>query len=196
MSKHVAIYPRVSSKRQDHRSQLPDLERWAEGQDDPVRWYRETFNGKGMDRPAWNQLEADMRSGKVSTIVVWRLDRLGRTASGLTTLFDELQRRRINLVSLKDGIDLNTAAGRLMANVIASVSQYDNELRSERVIAGQSAARKAGKRWGGSKAGVRKKIKPQTERAIRKLRAEGMPISDISRTLKLSRPSIYSVLKS
>lgn len=46
-----AVYVRVSSKKQDHRSQLPDLERWAEGQDQPVKWYRDKVTGKTMDRP-------------------------------------------------------------------------------------------------------------------------------------------------
>jgi DNA invertase Pin-like site-specific DNA recombinase len=70
-----------------------------------------------MDRPAWNQLSDDIRDGKVSQVVVWRIDRLGRTAKGLTALFDDLQTRKVNLVSLKDGLDVSTPAGRLMANV-------------------------------------------------------------------------------
>ena len=82
--------------------------------------------------------------------VVWRLDRLGRTAKGLTALFEELQRLGVGLVSLKEGLDLSTAAGCLMANVLASVAQFETELRSERILAGQAAARAQGKRWGGS----------------------------------------------
>ena len=52
-----------------------------------------------MDRPGWAKLEAAIRQGKVSTVVVWRIDRLGRTATGLTALFDELRERKVNLVS-------------------------------------------------------------------------------------------------
>ena len=59
----------------------------------------------------------------------------------------------MNLISLRDGIDLHTAAGRLMANVLASVAQYETEVRAERVRAGQQAARKRGFTWGGSKPG-------------------------------------------
>ncbi len=70
-----------------------------------------------MDRVGWNRLYAAIEAGDVSKVVVWRLDRLGRTAAGLTKLFEELHRRKIGLVSLKDGFDLQTAAGRLMANV-------------------------------------------------------------------------------
>src|SRR5688572_11960822 len=111
--RHVAIYLRVSSRSQQTRSQEPDLERWASAQDQPVQWYRDKFTGRTMDRPGWNQLETALRLGQVSTVVVWRLDRLGRTVSGLSQLFDELQARKVNLVSLRDGLDLSTPAGRL-----------------------------------------------------------------------------------
>jgi hypothetical protein len=80
-------------------------------------------------RFAMNKLLADVAAGKVSKIVVWRLDRLGRTAKGLTALFEELVARKVTLISLKDGIDLLTPAGRLMANVLASVAAYETEIR-------------------------------------------------------------------
>lgn len=194
MSKQTAIYVRVSSKAQDHRSQLPDLEHWASGQQGQVKWHTDKFTGKTMDRPAWRKLEADIRAGKVATVVVWRLDRLGRTASGLTALFDELRQRRVNLVSIKDGLDLSTAAGRLMANVLASVAQYDNEVRAERVVAGQAVARAAGKTWGGSEAGKRKKVTPTQAKMIHGMKAAKEPVAAIARAVGLSRPTIYSVL--
>src|SRR6476646_350739 len=150
IDKHTAIYMRVSSKRQDTRSQEPDLRRWADANDDqPIVWYRDKFTGKSMDRPGWNKLQAAIERGEVSKVVCWRLDRLGRTAKGLTALFDSLRERRINLISLKDGLDLGTPAGRLMANVLASVAQFETEVRAERVLAGQAAARAAGPNWGG-----------------------------------------------
>ena len=103
-----------------------------------------------MERPGWQKLERDMAAGKVAKVVVWRLDRLGRTARGLTALFEELRNRKVGLVSVKDGLNLSTAAGRLLAHVLASVAQFENEVRSERIVAGQAAAREAGKTWGGS----------------------------------------------
>src|SRR5271154_5343935 len=104
MTKTTAIYVRVSSKQQDQRSQEPDLKRWLLSQEGTVEWYRDKFTGKTMTRPGMDKLMVDARSGKVGTIVVWRLDRLGRTAKGLTALFEELVQRSINLVSLKDGL--------------------------------------------------------------------------------------------
>jgi DNA invertase Pin-like site-specific DNA recombinase len=194
MPKHVAIYVRVSSKSQDHRSQLPDLERWASAQTEPVEWYDDKFTGCTMDRVGWKKLESAIRGGQVSQVVVWRLDRLGRTASGLTSLFDELCQRKVNLVSLKDGLDLATPAGRLMANVLASVAQYDNEVRGERVRAGQAAAKARGKTWGGSKPGQRKKVTPTQVKMIRQLKEQGEAITAIAKAVGLSRPTVYDVL--
>lgn len=193
--KHIAIYMRVSGKSQDTRSQEPDLKRWAAAQAEaPIKFYSDTFTGKVMDRPSWNKLEDAIKSHKVSSVVVWRLDRLGRTAKGLTALFDDLQHHKVNLVSLKDGLDLSTPAGRLMANVLASVAQYETEVRAERVRAGQAAAKARGTKWGGSKKGKRKKVTPTQIKLIHHMKEKNESISSIAKALKLSRPTIYDVL--
>lgn len=191
--KDIAVYVRVSSRKQDHRSQTPDLKRWA-ALHGPVKWYRDKFTGKTMDRPAWNRLEADFRAGKVSKVVCWRLDRLGRTAKGLTALFSDLQERQVGLISLKDGVDLGTPAGRMMANVLASVTQFETEVRAERILAGQQAARAAGKKWGGRKPGTRVRLTSEKERTIRSMKARGESVAAIARTVGLSRPTVYSAL--
>jgi DNA invertase Pin-like site-specific DNA recombinase len=194
--RHIAIYARVSSKRQELKSQRPDLEQWAKGQESPVIWYEDKASGKTMQRPAWEKLIAAIRRNEIITVAVWRIDRLGRTAKGLTSLFEELTDRKVNLVSLKDGIDLATPAGRMVANVLASIAQFETELRGERVLAGQAVARAAGKRWGGSKPGVPRKVTPTVARIVRQLFIEGAAITDIARTVKLSRPTIYGIIKS
>jgi DNA invertase Pin-like site-specific DNA recombinase len=196
MERFIAIYLRVSSRQQDTRSQEPDLKRWADAYANgtPVKWYTDKFTGKTMDRPGWKRLEADMIAGRVSKIVVWRLDRLGRTAAGLTALFEDLQRRHIGFEALRDKVDLSTAAGRLMANVLASVAAYENEVRSERIRAGQVVALANGKRWGGSQKGRRLKVTVEQLHAIRRLKDEGEKVSVITRTTGLSRPTIYNVL--
>jgi DNA invertase Pin-like site-specific DNA recombinase len=197
MSKHVAIYIRVSSTRQDTKSQEPDLRRWEfANKDNETKWYGDKATGKTMDRPGWQKLMTAIRQGLVSSVVVWRLDRLGRTAKGLTTLFDELRERKVNLISLKDGLDLSTSAGRLMANVLASVAQYETEVRAERVAAGQAVAKAQGKKWGGSKPGTRKVVTPEQEQAIRHLKSVGTPVTAIAEAVGLSRPTIYDILKS
>ena len=171
----IAVYERVSSKQQDTKSQRPDLERWlaAYAEEQPVKWYRDTFTGKTMARPGWKQLEADMEAGKVCKVICWRLDRLGRTASGLTALFDALNTRKVGLVSLKDGLDLATPAGRLMANVLASVAQYETEVRCERVLAGQAVARANGKRGAGQRRGGLSKSNPKPSKPSGGIRPKG-----------------------
>lgn len=194
-TKHSAIYVRVSSKQQDHASQMPDLERWVTAHGGAVVWFRDKFTGKSMDRPGMDKLLADLRAGKVERIVVWRLDRLGRTTRGLCQLFDELGERKVDLVSLKDGFSLASPAGRLHARILASVAEYETEVRAERVAAGQAVARKKGKKWGGSKKGWRWKVTDDQLAAIHEMRAAGKPVAQIARVTGLSRPTIYRVLE-
>jgi DNA invertase Pin-like site-specific DNA recombinase len=194
MMKHVAFYCRVSSRSQDFASQEPDLKRYAKEQEGDVVWYSDTFSGKSMDRKGWNRLMEAVRQGKVSKVVCWRLDRLGRTAKGLTALFEELLERKVNLVSLRDGIDLNTAAGRLMGNVLASVAQYETEIRRERVLAGQAVAKSKGKTWGGSKPGRRIKVTDEQVKFIARMVGENTKIAAIARATGLSRQTVYEYL--
>jgi DNA invertase Pin-like site-specific DNA recombinase len=196
--KFAAIYVRVSSGSQDIRSQEPELKRWAESQSEEignVKWFIEKHTGRTMDRPQWNKLQDAIDSNMVSRLVVWRLDRLGRTASGLTKLFEELQAKKVHFESLKDKIDLSTTAGRLIANVLASVAAYETELRAERVKAGQEAARAEGKRWGGSEKGILHKISIEQVQQIVKMKQSGEKITTISRAVSVDRPGVYRVLK-
>lgn len=194
--KQVAIYCRVSSKSQDTKSQEPDLQAWvkASGDGKQVVWHRDKFTGKSMARPAMLRLQAAIDAGQVSTVVVWRLDRLGRTAKGLTALFDDLRQHKINLVSLKDGFDLSTLAGKLVANVLASVAEYETEVRAERVLAGQAAARAEGKTWGGSKKGRLLSVTKEQVTMIRRMSKENAKVAVIARTTGVSRPTVYRVI--
>jgi len=191
---HTAIYVRVSSKTQDQRSQVADLERWAESQDADIRWYRDKATGTKMERPAMDRLLADIEAGKVNRIVVWRLDRLGRTAAGLTKLFADLQARKVGLLSLKDSLDLSTPAGRLMAHVLASVAAYETEVRQERQAAGIAAAKAAGKTWGGSEPGRLLSVTKEQVAAVKRMAKQGEKVAVIARTVGLSRPTIYRLL--
>lgn len=191
------IYTRVSSRGQSIESQQPDLARWDSAQSEPSSHYTDKVTGKTMDRPAFNRLMDDARAGRVKTIVVWRLDRLGRTAKGLTALFEELRELNVNLVSMKDGLDLSTPAGRMMANVLASVAQYETEVRRERVQAGLDVARANGVKLGrkpGSGKGTRIKVNRDQIEAILALRSNGQGIASIARITGLSRPTIYTIV--
>ena len=194
MPKTTAIYVRVSSRDQSHASQLPDLERWAEAHDGPVDWFRDTFTGKTMDLPGMTKLLDELRAGRLCRIVVWRLDRLGRPTRGLCQLFDDLRERKVDLVSIKDGFSLDSPAGRLHARILASVAEYETEVRRERVLAGQDVARRKGKSWGGSEKGWRWKVTDEQVTAILEMKLARTPIAKIARITGLSRPTIYRVL--
>jgi DNA invertase Pin-like site-specific DNA recombinase len=196
MSKAIAIYERVSSVGQDFAAQHGDLEQWAKGQAGSVEWYSDRFTGKSMDRPGLARLLADVRAGKVGKVAVWRLDRLGRTAKGLTALFDELVALKVDFVSLRDGIDLRTPAGRLIANVLASVASYETEIRAERIMSGIQAKRERGEKWNnGRPKGTASKLTAPIVDCIKRLKNQGQSIASIARELRLSRPSIYAALK-
>jgi DNA invertase Pin-like site-specific DNA recombinase len=125
----------------------------------------------------------------------------------VTALFDELVILKINFISLKDGIDLATAAGRLIANVLASVASYETEVRAERIAAGRAAKQakidaivRAGGtppvvNKGGRPKGIPQKVTPTVERMILSMKAEQRKVAVIARELRLSRQTVYEVLK-
>ena len=191
----TALYERVSSRGQDLASQHTDLDRWAKAQDGAVDWHRDTFTGKPMDRPGWNTLWAGILDGRYQRVVVWRLDRLGRTAAGLVSLIEDLGRRKVTLISLRGGLDLPTTAGRLMAHVLASVAAHETEVRGERVDAGLAAAKARGGKLGRPKGTGRDlKVTPEHRELIPRLRAEGQGVTAIARVTGLSRLTVYRVL--
>ena len=195
--KITAIYMRVSTNQQSTRSQEPDLQRWVNAQElnGRVKWFSDTATGKNMNRPAWQKLQASIERGEVECVVCWRLDRLGRTASGLCQLFEDLQARKVRLISLRDSIDLGTATGRLMANMLASIAAYETELRGERVRAGQQAAQDQGKRWGGSRKGRLVGLTQQQVKTIVRLSHEGERPVNIAKAVGVNRSSVYRILQ-
>jgi DNA invertase Pin-like site-specific DNA recombinase len=198
----TALYLRASGANQSHKSQEPDLKAYASAEHvagRAVRWYRDKPSGASMERPGWESLWADVLAGKVSKIVCWRLDRLGRTAKGLVTLRDELVGRGVTLVSIRDGLDLSTPSGRMIFGVIAAIAEYEREVARERQQAGIEAVRErnGGKLpWAkGRKPGTRITVTVEKERLIRQLAAEGHARAVIARTVGLSRMHVWRVLK-
>src|SRR5262249_14332955 len=132
-----AIYVRVSSSQQDTRSQEQDLKAWAEREEargETVVWYKDKATGTNFNRKDWQRLEAQLQTGKITRLAVWRLDRLGRTAGETIQLLDMLERQSIGFISLRDGFDPSTPSGRLQRNILASVAQFETEVRKERQL--------------------------------------------------------------
>jgi DNA invertase Pin-like site-specific DNA recombinase len=192
----TAVYVRVSSTAQDTKAQEHELKRWAAGQRAEIAWYRDKFTGTTLARPGLERLLTDVRAGTVRKVVVWRLDRLGRTAKGLHEFFEELLSLRIGFLALRDALDLSTPAGRLMAGVLASVAQYETEVRRERQLAGIAKAREQhGGRcpWGGRKKGTRVRVTEEKEAAILAMHREKRRVSTIARTVGVTRKTVYTV---
>ena len=110
-------------------------------------------------------------------------------------MFETLQARKVDLVSLRDGFSLDSPSGRLHARILASVAEFETEVRAERVIAGQQVARAKGKRWGGSKSGWHYKVKPEQLEIIRDMAARGEKKSKIARAVGLHRNTVTNILK-
>ena len=139
----VIGYARVSTEQQGKEAQLPDLRKAG-----CRRIYQETVSGGTTDRP---ELEKCLdRLEKGDTLVVWRLDRLGRSIRDLLQIVDRLEKNGINFISLTEKFDTSTAAGRLVFHFFAALTQFEKELIRERTMAGLSSARARG-RMGGRK---------------------------------------------
>jgi DNA invertase Pin-like site-specific DNA recombinase len=196
-----AIYLRVSSNQQDTRSQEQDLRAWASQQEakgESVGWYKDKATGTNYRRKDWQRLEADLNAGKVTRLIVWRLDRLGRTAGETIQLLDSLEAKGIGFLSLRDGFDPTTPAGRLQRNILASVAQFETEVRKERQLNGIAAAREANNGkcpWGGRKAGIRITLTEEKEALARKLKAQGESVASIARSLGIARKTVYVALR-
>ncbi|GGC98015.1 DNA invertase [Tersicoccus solisilvae] len=141
-------------------------------------------SGKTMARPQLDMCLRALQPG--NTLVVWKLDRLGRTVKGLAALLDELADRGVGFRSLTEGIDTATPTGRLMFHVIASVAEMERELIRERTKAGLAAA--------AGKAGRPRALEPHDVDLVRRRRAEGWTLNAIAADRKVSRSTIIRAL--
>lgn len=135
-------YARVSTDDQDTQLQIDALLR--EGVPRELI-FEEKISGKSMDRPRLNAVLGAIRPG--DTLCIWKLDRLGRSLSGIMEVVDRLHTNGIGLHSCTDGLDPETASGRLTIGILAALAQWERETISERTKAGMEASsRKAGRK--------------------------------------------------
>ena len=144
----VALYSRVSTSSQTSENQRLELRAYAEARTWTAVEYTDTISGAADKRPGLDALMNDARRRKFSTVVVWSLDRLGRSLPHLVSLIAELEAVGVALVSLREGLDLSTAAGKLQLHILAALASFERERLRERTIAGLQRARSQGKRIG------------------------------------------------
>ncbi|MFH0823701.1 MAG: recombinase family protein [Pseudomonadota bacterium] len=178
-------YARVSTNDQDLSLQLNDLK--AVGCD---TIFTDKASGTKSERPGLDECLKTLRPG--DTLIVWRLDRLGRSMQHLVAVVTELKSNGIGFRSLRDGaIDTTTASGELIFNIFAALAQFEAELIRERTRAGLSAARARGRNGG------RKPVSEETPKVrMAKKMHEDLTLSpmEICVSLKISRATYYRYL--
>jgi len=177
-------YARVSTNDQELHLQIDALKK-AGCKDSLV--FTDRASGAKSDRPGLETCLKELKVGDV--LLVWRLDRLGRSMSHLVALVEQLQQKGIGFRSLCDGaIDTTTASGELIFNIFSSLAQFERRLIQERTRAGLSAARARGRKGG------RKPIQidnPKVKMAKKMSQDKSMSIDDICSTLRISRATYY-----
>jgi DNA invertase Pin-like site-specific DNA recombinase len=146
---NVAIYARVSTLDQEPENQLQELRRYTQARGwSAVEYVDRGVSGAKDRRPALDQMLAAAKRRKFDVLVCWRLDRLGRNLKHLISLLDDLQVLGIAFVSLAEGIDATTAAGKLQMHILGAIAEFERERIRERVMAGLQRATMQGKRLG------------------------------------------------
>jgi DNA invertase Pin-like site-specific DNA recombinase len=151
----AALYARVSTLDQEPENQLAELRRYAAARGwEAAEYIDHGVSGSRASRPALDALLGDARRRRLDVVVCWRLDRLGRNLRHLVTLLDDLQALGVAFVSLGEGIDCTTPAGRLQLHILAALAEFERSRIAERVRAGLARARANGQRLGRPKAVV------------------------------------------
>jgi len=180
-------YARVSTKNQNLELQLDALKKAG-----CEKIYQDIASGAKTKRPELNNMIDNLRPDDV--LVIWKLDRLGRSLNHLIGLVNSLIEKNIGLQSLNDPIDTTTPQGRLSFNLFASLAEFERDLIRERTNAGLSAARARG-RMGGRPKGLPKKAEA-TACAAETLYKEGvLTVDEISAKLGIAKSTLYSYLR-
>ncbi|WP_275440659.1 recombinase family protein [Halomonas sp. MM17-34] len=173
-------YARVSTDDQDL-----SLQRDALQQSGCAEIYADTISGTKTDRPELTNCLRALRQG--DTLVVWRLDRLGRSLKHLVEIINDLEKRGVRLESLTESIDTSTASGRMIASIFATLAEYERNLIRERTIAGLKAARARGR-----KGGRKPVLGPKEKREIEALLLDPkITVKDVAERYGVSRNTIY-----
>lgn len=176
-------YARVSGESQDHSLQLDALR--AAGCD---RIIEETASGSKDDRPQLKMMLDMLREGDV--IVIWKLDRLGRSMSHLVRTIEDLNKRGIGLKCLTQDIDTTTANGRLVFGIFAAIAEFEREMIRERTKAGMAAAIKRGTKIGRNN----KASRIQIDGAMARI-AKGESVRLVAREMEIHHKTLYRYIE-
>lgn len=178
-------YARVSTTEQDTALQRDSLQAAK-----CHRIYEESASGSSKERPELQKCLDHLRAG--DTLIVWRLDRLGRSLKDLVEIITDLENREIGFKSLNESIDTTTAGGKLTFHIFAALSEFERSLIQERTKAGLTAARARGRKGG--------RPKKLSEKDIQKAQAmlddKSISVTEVAEHFNVSRSTLYNALKS
>jgi putative DNA-invertase from lambdoid prophage Rac len=185
----VGIYARVSTQDQQTLPlQIESLRKYARTRKWRVVLEIEEVGSGSSQRKKREQLMRAARKREIDCVIVWKLDRWGRSLHDLVSTLKELTDLEVGFVSLTEAVDLNTALGRAMAGVLSVFAEFELEMLSERVKAGIAQARKRGRNHGRPKTAAMHKSR------IHQLFAQGHTKAEIARKLGIGRTSVIRIL--
>lgn len=146
---HAGIYARVSTSDQTCENQLIELRRYCEARGWPATEYVDAgVSGAKAKRPALDRLMSDARKRRIDAVVVWRLDRFGRSLKHLIDSINELAEAGVAFVCPDQNIDTSSSTGRLMLHILGAFAEFERDIIRERINAGLARAKKNGVRLG------------------------------------------------
>jgi len=185
----VALYARVSTHDQQTLPlQLAALRKYAKQRGWSVVEELQEIGSGSLERPKREQLMKLARQKEMDVILVWRLDRWGRSVADLAVNLQELHELGIAFVSLTEALDLTTPSGRAMAGLLAVFAEFEKEILRERVLAGLAQARRKGTRLGRPRTAARRATQ------VHELYNTGTSKAEIARLLRIGRTSVRRIL--
>jgi DNA invertase Pin-like site-specific DNA recombinase len=179
-------YTRISTKNQSSDLQITDLKK--HGFDE---LFEDCISGKKFIRPGFDAMMNKLRENDI--VIIWRLDRLGRSLIHVLKIVEDFKSKGVNLISLKDNIDTRTATGRLLLGFMATLSEYELELLAERRMAGIDEARRRGVQLGRRKGLSEEALKKV--KLVKKLhKDQNYTVEQLLNILKISRKTYYKYL--
>jgi DNA invertase Pin-like site-specific DNA recombinase len=190
--KRIAIYLRVSTSKQDTDNQRRELEAVAKRSGwDVVRVFEDAgiSGAKGRDkRPGLDAMLKAVNAKEFDMVCAWSVDRLGRSLTDLLGILQNLHDKGVDLFLHQQGLDTSTSAGKAMFQMLGVFAEFERAIIRERVHAGLARARATGTTLG------RRPVKPSVEARIRALRADGMGMLKIGRTIGVGTSVVQRVL--
>lgn len=146
----AALYARVSTRDQNVGMQTEGMRDYCQrmGYEVAAEYVDQGFSGKDDKRPQFERLLADLRQGRFDALVVYKLDRIGRSVIHLLNLFEEFKNRGVGFISLTQNINTQTAEGRMFLKMLMVLAEYERELIVSRTLDGLARAKRQGKKLG------------------------------------------------